>query len=110
MIVIVEDDVMFQMPLKMLADSVGQKTLMASSWEDALSLLEHHEVQGLVVSMRLVQAEWLTQLGRDVPIAAYGPHVDGAQFLAFRDKGVRDVWPNSQLRPKFALWLRSLSS
>lgn len=104
-LVLLEDNVMVSMPLVDMAQSLGMEVVVASTMAEVQAGLANPDLTHVLLSMRLVMPHQLPQWPAGIKVAAYGPHVEGEQFLAFRRLGIRDVWPNSKLREKLPRWL-----
>lgn len=109
MIILLEDNVMFSVPVTEIARAHGQAVIVAASAAEVLEHLAHPDLLGIVMDMRLSTPDLVAALPASIPAAAFGPHVDGSMFLQMRRLGLRDVWPNSKLREKLPGWLDGLS-
>ena len=109
MILLIEDNVMFSMPIVELARQCGESVVVAESAAMALDLLaERSDWKGVLLDMRLADEALFAHLPPDAALAAFGPHVEGASFVAMRQRGIQSVWPNSKLRERLPDWLRAL--
>lgn len=98
------------LPVVELAKSQGHAVYVAESPDDALNRLAEGGLKAALLNMRLAAPELVSTALAMVPVACYGPHVDGTLFKEFRLLGVQDVWPNSRLRDRLGPWLAGLSS
>ncbi|MCY0878212.1 MAG: hypothetical protein OWU84_04660 [Firmicutes bacterium] len=110
MIVALEDNLMFSVAIEEMAKAAGIAVAIVNTPQALAEALRQRDVTGILLDMRLVSDEVWPHLPHGVPVAAFGPHVDGAQFRQMRERGIRDVWPNSRLREQFPRWLARLGS
>lgn len=110
MILLLEDNAMFAVPLMEIAQRSGESLTVVESAAQALAALATGQYEAAVLSMRLATVEFAEKLDRPIPLAAYGPHVEGEMFQTLRRTGVRDVWPNSKLFEKFPVWIARLKN
>ncbi len=109
MILLLEDNVMFSMPIMELARQHGEPVIVAEHAARAREVLaEQSDLRGVLLDMRLVDDELLQQIPAALAVAAFGPHVEGGSFLAMRQRGIKNVWPNSKLRERLPDWLKAL--
>jgi hypothetical protein len=109
MILLLEDNVMFTMPILELARQHGESVIVAENAGRARDVLaERSDLRGILLDMRLVDDDLLQHIPPQVAVAAFGPHVEGASFLAMRQRGVKSVWPNSKLRERLPDWMQAL--
>lgn len=109
MILLVVEDVMFMVPLATVCRAHGLVAVQAVNAEEALQRLKENTVTAVLLDMRLTTDELVSHIPKTMACAAFGPHVEGAAFLALRRLGVKEVWPNSQLMVKFPRWLDRLT-
>lgn len=105
MILLLEDNVMVTLPIVELAQTAGQTVYVAENASDALTRICQGGLDGAVFNMQLATPELISTALGDLPVACYGPHVEGEWFTEYRRLGVREVWPNSKLRVRLAQWL-----
>jgi len=105
MILLLEDNVMFSMPVMDIARQHHQEVQIAASAEEVLPLLAGENFSGILLDMRLITEDLIKAMGPHRQVAAFGPHVDGEKFIQLRHLGIREVWPNSKLREKLPHWL-----
>ncbi|PSR23124.1 MAG: hypothetical protein C7B45_04070 [Sulfobacillus acidophilus] len=109
MIMLVEDDLMFSVPIVEMARQHGHRVVLANSLDVAYTHLQAPDLSGVVLDMRLAPAEFIAAIPVHVAVAAFGPHVEGKLFLELRRLGVKEVWPNSKLSDKLPRWLNGLA-
>jgi CheY-like chemotaxis protein len=109
MIMLVEDDLMFSVPIVEMARQGGQTVVVANSLEVAYTHLKALDLVGILMDMRLAAADFIAAIPAQVAVAAFGPHVQGAAFLELRRLGVKEVWPNSKLTDRLPRWLQGLT-
>lgn len=105
MIVVLEDNVMFSMPLIAASKARGVAITVVETADEVLACMNRDDIRAVLLDMRLTTTELMSQLPTHIPVAAFGPHVEGQMFLEMRRQGIREVWPNSKLHEKFPRWL-----
>lgn len=101
---------MFTLPIVEIARAMGVEVHIASSSDEALSVLGSLPIDAVLMDMRISSDEFIAQVVGVYPVAGFGPHVEGEKFLEFRKYGVKTLWPNSKLRDKLPEWLKSVTS
>lgn len=110
MILLLEDNVMLSMPVVEIAQSLGLSMSVVSSSEEAQQSLHHPALAGVLLDMRLATTDFVKAIPESIPVAGFGPHVEGQWFLTLRQLGIRDLWPHSKLRDKVYPWLQKIAA
>ncbi len=96
---------MFSLPLMAAGKVRGVAMTVVATAEEVLAAMKRDDIRAVLLDMRLATTELMSRLPTDIPVAAFGPHVEGQMFLEMRRQGIREVWPNSKLQEKFPRWL-----
>jgi CheY-like chemotaxis protein len=108
MIVVLEDNLMFSLAMQEIATALGESVEVVGTPQALVEAMRQPDITGVVLDMRLVSDEVWPHLSPKIPLAAFGPHVEGAQFARMREHGIRDVWPHSRLRERFSEWVQRI--
>ncbi len=109
-VLLLEDNVMFTMPVVEAAGALGHTVIPVASPEEAMARLSPGALDAVLMDMRLVTRELVGAIPSSTAVAAFGPHVEGQLFMELRQLGVKDVWPNSKLREKLPRWLERVAA